>query len=100
MVLLILREDCELPIGTMTSRPFSEQLAAMKIRGKWGFIGHDDRIAIQPTYDEVSDFKIGLAVVKTKGFLGVMDKSGKQILQPRYETCCRFATWKYYHSTK
>ena len=52
----------------------------MKIRGKWGFIGHDDKIAVQPSYDEVYDFKHGLAVVKQKGIYGVVDKTGKQVL--------------------
>ena len=36
-------------------------------------------------YDQVADFNNGLSVVIQKGFLGVIDPSGKQVLLPRYE---------------
>ena len=94
------RVGCELPIDTMTFNRFSEQLAAMKIRGKWGFIGHDDRIAIQPTYDEVYDFKNGLAVVKQKGFYGVVDKTGSASAFTTVRSSFRFTTSKYCDQTK
>src|ERR671912_115767 len=57
-----------------------------RIRGHWGFINHEDKIAIQPVYDEVGPFSGGVSVVKQKGMQGLIDRNGKLLLLTRYET--------------
>jgi hypothetical protein len=41
---------------------------------------------IQPLYDEVSPFVKNTACVKLNGLWGVIDKSGKMIRKPEYES--------------
>ena len=64
---------------------FSEGLAAVKINGKWGYIGIDGKIVIDPVFDDASNFEEGLATVRTEGKYGVINKKGKFISKERFE---------------
>lgn len=44
---------------------FSEGLAPVKLKGKWGFADTTGKVVIQPQYKEVHGFSEGLAAVKT-----------------------------------
>lgn len=44
---------------------FSEGLAPVKLKGKWGFADTNGKVVIQPQYREVHGFSEGLAAVKT-----------------------------------
>ncbi len=67
-------------------KPFTEDLAAFKLRGKWGFINSNEKIIIQPHYSEVTAFKNGLSIVSKKGNKGLINFTGKTILKPKYES--------------
>lgn len=64
---------------------FSEGLAAVKINGKWGYIGVDGKIVIDPVFEDASNFEEGLATVRTEGKYGVINKKGKFISKERFE---------------
>lgn len=87
---------------------FTEELAAVRINDKYGFINLKGEIRVQPLYDWVSDFKNGLARVAIKnerittknlensegrliitpdfqGQFGVIDPEGKYIIEPHID---------------
>ncbi|MHB1000842.1 MAG: WG repeat-containing protein [Armatimonadota bacterium] len=57
--------------------PFTEDLAAVKIKGKWGFINPGGKIVIEPTFDDVKPFQCGMAYVVKADERGVIDNQGK-----------------------
>jgi len=44
-------------------KPFSEGLAAIKINNKWGYIDKSGKIVIKPQFDEVFNFREGIAAI-------------------------------------
>lgn len=63
---------------------FSEDLAAVKIQEKWGFIDRNGKLVIQPIYDEAYFFNEGLCAVEINGKYGFIDKSGKIVINPKF----------------
>lgn len=55
----------KLPGGYEGVQAFSEGLAPVKLKGKWGFADTTGKVVIQPQYKEVHGFSEGLAAVKT-----------------------------------
>ena len=55
---------------------FSEGLAPIRRDNKWGYIDRTDKEVIEPRFDMAHRFEDGAAVVKVKGLMGVIDKSG------------------------
>ena len=55
-------------------RKFSEEMAAVKVSGKWGFINKSGKEVIKPEYDAASDFENGFARVKLNGRWGCINK--------------------------
>lgn len=61
---------------------FSEGMARVKIKGKWGYIDKTGKLIINPIYDDANEFKDGLAAVakidekKKEKQWGFIDKSG------------------------
>ncbi len=47
---------------------------------KWGFSDDKKNIIIEPTYDEVSRFSDGLALVKSSNQYGFIDKSNREVI--------------------
>ncbi|HEY7159741.1 MAG TPA: WG repeat-containing protein [Acidobacteriota bacterium] len=74
---------------------FSEGLAAMKIKGKFGFIDRTGKFVIQPKYDVADIFTEGLARVAIKKgekyLWGFIDKSGKERTSLQFEDACNFS---------
>ncbi|MFH0974946.1 MAG: WG repeat-containing protein [Spirochaetota bacterium] len=69
---------------------FSEGLAAVRLKGKWGFfkwgfIDRTGKMIIPPEYDEVKDFEKGMADVKKNGKWGRIGLTGKVIIPPKYD---------------
>lgn len=60
-------------------RSYSEGLAAVKARGKWGFLDKAQRVRIDPIYDEVRDYVDGRAAVRRGDAWGYLDVTGKEI---------------------
>lgn len=70
---------------------FSENLARVKIRGKFGFINKSGRETILPKYEEVMPFSEGLAVVKLDGKFGLIDTLGKNVTPVKYDRISPFS---------
>lgn len=66
-------------------KPFTENLAAFKLRGKWGFINSSEEIVIQPHYNAVTPFKNGFTIITKKGKMGLLRPDGKFILKPKFD---------------
>jgi hypothetical protein len=66
---------------------FSDGLIAVQPEedGKWGYFNEDGKVAIGQRFDNAGDFMDGAAVVKEGALYGLIDKSGKYIVEPKYE---------------
>lgn len=58
-----------------------------KAINKYGYISLNGKIVIPPLYDEVSDFKFGIACVRSNGKYGAIDRFGNIISQFIYNSC-------------
>lgn len=66
---------------------FDETYAAVKIKGKWGFVDKNGEIVIKPKYDDARSFSNGLAAVKISDKWGFIDTSGNLCIEAKfYET--------------
>jgi len=65
-------------------RSFSEQLAAARTAGLWGFLGSDGKYVIDPVFKMVGDFHNGRAEVILDGNAGVIDKNGDFSVPPKF----------------
>jgi hypothetical protein len=55
-------------------------------RHAWGFLDQNGRVAIQPIFEAVGDFRHGLAAVLWQGKWGFIDKKGRMAVRPRYDS--------------
>jgi len=76
---VVIQPSCENTLG------FSEGLAAVQSKGKWGYIDANGKILISCKYESEKKYYNGFAGVKLNGFWGLIDKNGKQILNCKYE---------------
>jgi Beta-lactamase/WG containing repeat len=60
------------------TNPFSEGLAAVEIKGYWGFIDKKGKIVIEPRFGGQPSFSEGLAcvIIRDGGGIGFIDKTG------------------------
>lgn len=65
-------------------------LISVKINNKWGFIDQNGMFAIEPQYDEVSEFNYGLAAVKRNNMWGFVDSSGAIAITPSFDWALDF----------
>ena len=82
--------DVVIPFKYDKVQDFSEGLAAVKLKGKWGCINNSGKEVVPLKYDNVWDFEEGLAGVKLKGKWGFIDKSGKEVVPPKYDDVEKF----------
>ncbi|MEM9896830.1 MAG: WG repeat-containing protein [Bacteroidota bacterium] len=68
----------------------SEDLIAIKLNGKWGFIDKNESLVIGNRYDSALLFSEGLAGVMINGKWGFIDKNENIIIQPYYQTISPF----------
>jgi len=73
------------------AKPFSEDLAPVKIAGAWGFIDKQGRMAIAPQFETAAPFADGLAKVSTDKRFGYIDHTGTLVIQPQYDYAEDFA---------
>ncbi|MDW3195929.1 MAG: WG repeat-containing protein [Cytophagales bacterium] len=71
-----------------SARRFSEEMAPVKLIGKWGFINKNERLVIQPQFTEVGDFKNGRAIVHRDHY-GLVDQEGKEVLEVSFKIITR-----------
>lgn len=67
------------------ARPFSEDLGAIAINHKWGYIDSKGNIVIEPQFDTVMPFKDGLAYVIVGRTSGYINKKGHYVWRTTYE---------------
>ena len=69
-------------------RPFRDNLSAYYdyVKGKWGFIGKNGNIVIQPQFSKVHDFSEGLAAVQKEenGTWGFINTKGEYVLASKF----------------
>lgn len=79
MVIPLKYDDCELGFQD------NEELAAVKLNGKWGFIDTNDVTKIPFIYDKVEYFHGGFATVYKKTKCGVIGATGSEIIPIKYQ---------------
>ena len=83
-----------------SAEPFSEDLAVVKINGKYGFINKDGKVVINAQYDYAQRFNEGLALVEQKNkttdksMYGYIDKDGKLVIPFQFESSYGFGEGK------
>ena len=82
--------DVVIPFKYDKVQDFSEGLAAVKLKGKWGCINNSGKEVVPLKYNDIFNFHEGLARVKLKGKWGFMDKSGKEVVPPKYDDVEKF----------
>jgi hypothetical protein len=72
------------------AQPFLDELAAIKVGGRWGFIDKSGRMVIPPQYEETYGFG-GLAAVKIDGRWGFIDRTGRLVIPAQFDNVKGFA---------
>jgi WG containing repeat len=72
---------------------FHEDLAAVIVGGKVGYIRPDGSFALPPVYQSASgiDFSEGLAAVRVNGKVGFMDNMGNIVIKAKYDDVFPFS---------
>jgi len=69
----------------ITRYGFSEGMARIELKNRWGFIDRNGEIVIQPQFVDAGDFKNGVAPVRTDNGWGYIDKSGNYFIEPQFK---------------
>lgn len=69
---------------------FNENLAAVQIGEKWGYLSRRFRGEIQPQFDAARDFSDGLAAVLVDDKWGYIDTRGRWVIEPQYDDADEF----------
>ncbi len=67
-------------VGTHGSFWFSEGLAPVRLKWKWGCIDRSGKLVAEPQYDYTHGFSEGLAGVKLNGRWRFIDRSGTVLI--------------------
>lgn len=67
-------------------KDFSEGLAAIKIKDKWGYINKLGKLVIKPTLDRADNFNSGLAAACVDRKWGFINPKGNWIIKPTYDS--------------
>lgn len=73
-----------IPKAFERAMPFSQGLAAVQVRGKFGFIDAGGAIAIKPQFELAGEFRHGLAEVVVNDRSNIIDSSGHFIVEPKF----------------
>ena len=71
---------------------FSEDLAAVRIRGQYGYIDSSGKLMIKPQFDLAGPFYQGLAEVFVDGAAGVINRSGELVVEPQFSRAIPFTS--------
>lgn len=87
--------DCQ---GNQISGPYedaklfkSEQPAAVKLNGKWGFVNQKGEITVNPIYDDAESFCVDYAPVKKDGKWGAIGSEGQMLIDSQFTEFGSFA---------
>ena len=73
------------------AQDFQEDLAAVRIGGRWGFIDKTGTVIVAPRFEQVYSFREGFAAVKLTGKWGFIDKLGTLVIPARFESVESFS---------
>jgi len=93
-------EDCLNNLEDLIS--FSEGMAAVRVKGKWGYINKSGKIVVLPQFGgpeedviedgfPVSSFSEGMAAVRVKGKWGYINQKGKFVVKPKFSKVSSFS---------
>jgi WG containing repeat len=71
--------------------PFTNGLARVEIKGKYGFIDKTGKVVIAPQFNYAYSFAEGLAPITQNNKWGFIDKTGKVVIQPQFESAHSFS---------
>lgn len=74
--------------------PFSEGLAAVKLKNGYGYINTRGRLVVPNIYSRVSPFSEGRAAVQKEGLCGYINYAGEEIVMLEYSKCLDFQDGK------
>lgn len=66
------------------AKPFATGLAAIKLKGKWGFVDVKGEVMIEAQFDDALSFFQHLAAVKQGDNWGYINKKGQIVIQPAF----------------
>jgi len=72
-------------------RSYAENLAAIRVGDKYGYVDAKGRMVIEPQFASVGEFSGGLAPVCLNQRWGVIDKKGRYVVIPHYEEIGRYS---------
>ena len=67
------------------TEPFSNGLAAVQSKSKWGYIDKKGMMIVQTQFDAAGPFAEGLAQIQIANKMGYIDATGKIVIEPRFE---------------
>lgn len=70
--------------GTEVDLYLGEQIAFKGENGKWGFVNNNNKVIIEPQYDEAKSFSGGLAAVKMNGKWGFINDEGRIVIDYQF----------------
>lgn len=70
---------------------FSEGLAAVRIKGLYGYMDQKGVVVIPPQFRNAGDFSEGLAAVRINGFFGYIDPKGMVVIPPQFDFATSFS---------
>lgn len=63
----------------------ADNMCAVCIKGKWGYIDRDENLNIECSYEDARSFTNGYAAVKKGGIWGYIDENGHMVIQPVFD---------------
>ncbi|MCL2029515.1 MAG: WG repeat-containing protein [Deltaproteobacteria bacterium] len=85
------RKEEIIPKNYEAAIEFSEGLAGVRIKGRWGFINMKGDIIIAPQFDLVGSFTHDLAEVLIDGKIGVINRQGELVIKPQFSRAIPFS---------
>ena len=73
------------------AQDFSEGMAGVAVRGKWGYIDPQGNFAIPPRFDEALPFSEGLAAVRIGSHWGFIDHEGVEKIPLKFSRASSFS---------
>jgi hypothetical protein len=82
-----------IPLTLEGAERFSEGLASVRVKGKWGYIDHEGKLVIAPRFGDAGFFHSGRAVVRMgeADSNGVIDTAGTFVIPPRFGSISKMA---------
>jgi hypothetical protein len=72
--------------NSLLNNLFCNDLLAVSINGKWGYINKSGNLLTEIIYEEATEFDSrGFAIVKLNGKWGIINKMGESVILPLYE---------------